>query len=97
MVTYDGTHLKMYVNGNLHKTFDQTGTPHSSLNKVYVGMFLKGVIAETMFWQRCLVDQEVLELYFFPLLRCVKKGGSGSGFPITPGQVYFTIIEVPFA
>jgi hypothetical protein len=97
MVTYDGTHLKMYVNGKLHKTFDQTGTPHSSLNKMYVGMFLKGVIAEAMFWQRCLVAQEVLELYFFPLLRCVKKGGSGSGFPITPGQVYFTIIEVPFA
>jgi hypothetical protein len=97
MVTYDGAHLKMYVNGNLNKHFDQTGTPHSSLNKVYVGMFLKGVVAEVMFWQRCLVDQEVLELYFFPLLRCVKKGGSGSGFPITPGQVYFTIIEVPFA
>jgi hypothetical protein len=97
MVAYDGVHLKMYVNGKLHKTFDQTGTPHSSLNKVYVGMFLKGVIAEVMFWQRCLVDQEVLELYFFPLLRCVKKGGSGGGFPAVPGQVYFTIIEVPFA
>jgi hypothetical protein len=77
MVTYDGVHLKMYVNGVLHKTFSQTGAPHSSANTVYIGMFLKGVVAESMFWQRCLVDQEVLELYFFPLNRVVKKGGAG--------------------
>jgi hypothetical protein len=98
MVTYDGVYLRMYVNGVLHKTFSQTGAPHSSANKVYIGMFLKGVIAEGMFWQRCLVDQEVLELYFFPLNRVVKKGGVGGPvFPTLPGQVYFTIVEFPFA
>ena len=26
-----------------------------------------------MLWQRALVDQEVLELYFFPLLRSMSK------------------------
>lgn len=80
MVTHDGIKLKMYVNGVVHKTFNQMGAPHTSTNKVYIGMFLKGVIAESMFWQRCLVAQEVLELYFFPLLRCVKKGGGATGW-----------------
>jgi hypothetical protein len=94
MVTYDGVHLKMYVNGNLHKTFSQSGAPHSSANTVYIGMFLKGVIAESMFWQRCLVDQEVLELYFFPLNRVVKKGGAGGtgGLVVGPIGVGFPIL-----
>ncbi len=71
-------HVKMYVNGYLHKQWSQTGNPDSSANTVYLGVFLKGVLAEVMLWSRALVDQEVLELYFFPLFRVV-GGGSGSG------------------
>jgi hypothetical protein len=73
MVTYDLAHVKMYVNGYLHKTWSQTGTPDSSANTVYLGVFLEGVLAEVMLWSRALVDQEVLELYFFPLLRSMNK------------------------
>ena len=78
MVTYDGALVKMYVNGYLHKQWSQAGNPDSSANTVYLGVFLKGVLAEVMLWSRALVDQEVLELYFFPLFRVV-GGGSGSG------------------
>ena len=80
-VTYDGATVKMYVNGYLHKQWSQTGNPDSSANTVYLGVFLKGVLAEVMLWSRVLVDQEVLELYFFPLFRVVGNGGSGSTPP----------------
>jgi len=92
VATYDGTHLKLYVNGNLHKEFDQTTNIYDSANKVYLGMFLKGVLSEVMLWNRCLVDQEVLELYFFPLLRVVSKGGHGES--PTEDVVKFKIISV---
>ena len=50
MVTYDGAHVRMYVNGYLHKEWSQTGNPDSSANTVYLGVFLKGVLAEVMLW-----------------------------------------------
>ena len=56
------------------KQWSQTGEP-ASANTVYLGSLLKGVLAEVMLWSRALVDQEVLELYFFPLFRVVSKGG----------------------
>jgi hypothetical protein len=93
MCTYDGTTVKMYVNGYLHKQWSQTGNPDSSTNTVYLGVFLKGVLAEVMLWNRCLVDQEVLELYFFPLLRVVSKGGGSITSP-TNDVVKFKIISV---
>ncbi len=82
MATYDknlgdGKNLKFYLNGNLIKSFSQTGDIHSSTNKVYLGMFLKGIVFEPMLWTRALVGQEVTELYFFPLFRVVKSGGGG--------------------
>jgi hypothetical protein len=80
MVTYDLAHVHMYVNGYLHKTWSQTGNPDSSANTVYLGVFLKGVLAEVMLWSRALVDQEVLELYFFPLFRVVGGGGAGADY-----------------
>jgi hypothetical protein len=92
MCTYDGTTVKMYVNGYLHKQWSQTGNPDSSTNTVYFGVFLKGVLAEVMLWNRCLVDQEVLELYFFPLLRVVSKGDHGES--PTNDVVKFKIISV---
>ena len=79
---YDGVHVKMYVNGNLHKQWSQTGNPDASNSTVYLGMFLQGILAEVMLWQRALVDQEVVELYFFPLLRSVNK--------IKPDAFYLT-------
>ena len=85
MITYDQSKVRMYYNGWLHKEWSLTGAPSSSANTVYLGVFLKGVLAEVMLWSRALVDQEVLELYFFPLLRVVGASGSG-GEPEPPAQ-----------
>ena len=30
VISYDGANVKMYMNGHLHKSFAQTGAPHSS-------------------------------------------------------------------
>ena len=73
VVSYDGATVKMFMNGHLHKTFNQTGAPHASSNKVYLGVGFEGVLAHCMLWSRRLVDQEVLELYFFPLNRVVQS------------------------
>ena len=94
MVTYDLAHVRMYVNGYLHKEWTQTGNPDSSANTVYLGVFLKGILAEVMLWSRALVDQEVLELYFFPLFRVVGNGGSGTVESPTTDAVKFKIISV---
>ena len=81
MVTYDQQYVKMYYNGWLHKKWTQTGAPDSSNSTVYLGVFLKGVLSEVMLWSRALVDQEVLELYFFPLFRIMKKGSVDNSAP----------------
>jgi hypothetical protein len=97
MCTYDGATVKMYINGYLHKQWSQTGNPSTSPNTVYLGVFLKGVLAEVMLWQRALVDQEVLELYFFPLFRVVSGGSSGSGGGVgghTNDVVTFKVLSV---
>ena len=93
MITYDQTKVRMYYNGWLHKEWSLTGAPSSSANTVYLGVFLKGVLAEVMLWSRALVDQEVLELYFFPLFRVV--GGAG-GIVESPTNdvVTFKVISV---
>jgi hypothetical protein len=80
MITYDGSsQLKMYINGVVHKTFTLASLLlQGSTNKIYLGMFLKGNAAEMMFWTRCLTDQEVLELYFFPLNRVVQSRSGGT-------------------
>jgi hypothetical protein len=93
MVTYDRQKVRMYYNGYLHKEWSQTGAPASATGTVYLGSQLKGVLAEVMLWSRALVDQEVLELYFFPLLRVVSKGGGHSESP-TNDVVKFKIISV---
>ena len=77
MITYDQSKVRTYYNGWLHKEWSLTGAPSSTANTVYLGVFLKGVLAEVMFWSRTLVDQEVLELYYFPLFRVV-SGASGA-------------------
>jgi hypothetical protein len=77
MVTYDRQKVRMYYNGWLHKEWSETGAPASATGNVYLGSALKGVLAEVMLWSRALVDQEVLELYFFPLFRVVGGGATG--------------------
>ena len=72
VVSYDGSNVRMYMNGHLHKSFSQTGAPFASSNKVYLGATFQGILAHCMLWSRQLVDQEVLELYFFPLNRIVQ-------------------------
>jgi hypothetical protein len=83
----------MYYNGWLHKEWSLTGAPSSSANTVYLGVFLKGVLAEVMLWSRALIDQEVLELYFFPLFRVV---GSAGGIVESPTNdvVKFKVISM---
>jgi hypothetical protein len=71
MVTYDGHFIKFYLNAQLLSTVDVEHLLASSTNNVYLGMFLQGNLAEMMLWTRCLLDQEVTELYFFPLNRVV--------------------------
>jgi len=93
MITYDQAKVRMYYNGWLHKEWTLTGATSSSANTVYLGVFLKGVLAEVMLWSRALVDQEVLELYFFPLLRVV-SGGGGHGESPTVDVVKFKVISV---
>jgi hypothetical protein len=88
VATYDGAHLRLYINGYLHKEFDQTGNIFDSSYEVYLGVFLKGVLSEVMLWSRCLADQEVLELYFFPLLRLVKKGSVDNSPAVLPPFSY---------
>jgi hypothetical protein len=78
MVTYDGNILTMYINGIAHKTWTLNIGIHASTNKVYLGMFLWGNLNEMMFWTRCLTNQEVTELYFFPLNRVVQTSSGGS-------------------
>ena len=99
MVTYDktlndGKNLKFYLNGNLIKSFSQTGDVHASANKVYLGMFLKGIYFEPMLWTRALVGQEVTELYFFPLFRVVSGGGKGQVTSPTDDTVTFKIVSM---
>jgi hypothetical protein len=101
MVTYDktlndGKNLKFYLTGNLIKSFSQTGDIHASANKVYLGMFLKGIYFEPMLWTRALVGQEVTELYFFPLFRVV-GGGKGQLTSPTDDTVTFKIVSMGWA
>ena len=72
IVTFDGLTVKMYINAQLHKSWSHPCPLNASTNKVYLGMFLQGAFAEMMLWRRALVDQEVTELYFFPLNRVVQ-------------------------
>ena len=71
MVTYDGTTLKCYLNTKIVASWTLGWNIDASSNKVYLGMFSLGILAEWMLWNRALVDQEVTELYFFPLNRVV--------------------------
>jgi hypothetical protein len=71
MMTYDGSLLKMYLNAQLHKTWTLNLTLAPTAFHVFLGTALQGVLGEMMFWTRHLADQEVTELYFFPLNRVV--------------------------
>ena len=71
MATYDGTTIRIYRNTKVVLEQNISMSIHSSTNKVYVGMGFQGALGEVMLWQRCLYDQEVVELYFFPLVRTV--------------------------
>jgi hypothetical protein len=78
IVTFDGQTVKMYINAQLHKSWSHPYPLNASTNKVYLGMFLQGAFAEMMLWTRPVVDQEVTELYFFPLNRVVQTATGGT-------------------
>ena len=71
MATYDGTTIRIYRNTKVVLEQNIGMSIPSSANKVYIGMGFQGALGEVMLWQRCLYDQEVVELYFFPLVRTV--------------------------
>jgi hypothetical protein len=71
IATYDGTTIRIYRNTKVALEQNISMSIHSSVNKVYIGMGFQGALGEVMLWQRCLYDQEVVELYFFPLVRTV--------------------------
>ena len=96
VISYDGVNsddskkgVYMYMNGHLHKFFPQTGNPHVSSNKIYLGVGYHGPLTHCMFWTRRLVDQEVLELYFFPLNRVVQSRGGGDELEVAELKRYF--------
>ncbi len=71
MATYDGSTMRIYRNTKVVLEQNISMAIHSSTNKVYIGVGFQGALGEVMLWQRCLYDQEVVELYFFPLVRTV--------------------------
>jgi len=71
LATYDGATIRIYRNTKVVLEQNISMSIHSSTNKVYIGFSFQGALAEVMLWQRCLYDQEVVELYFFPLVRTV--------------------------
>jgi hypothetical protein len=76
--SYDGATLTLYLQGVLAKTSGSvTGNLDASASNVYIGHVSKAAVAEAMLWCRSVIAQEAHELYFFPLLRIIKKGTSG--------------------
>ena len=71
MATYDGATIRIYRNTKVVLEQSISMSIHASINKVYIGVAFQGALGEMMLWQRCLYDQEVVELYFFPLVRTV--------------------------
>ena len=69
-VTYDAEKVRMYQDGVLIKTHDQTGAFEQSAAHVFIGAWnavygrFKGVIDEPRIYSRALTAREILELYY---------------------------------
>ena len=67
--TWDGTLIKIYVNGVLEKTGTRTGTMPSSAILVKIGSsssnarWFNGIIDEVNLWDRALTQAEVTQIY----------------------------------
>jgi len=67
--TYDGSNMKIYMNGSLKNTRAQTGTLSAANGTMRIGAYedgrycLKGNVAQTQIYNRALSSQEVLQNY----------------------------------
>jgi hypothetical protein len=67
--TWDGSLIKLYINGVLEKTGTRTGTIPSSTIPVKIGSsssnarWFNGIIDEVNLWDRALTQEEVTEVY----------------------------------
>jgi hypothetical protein len=68
--TYDGTNMRIYINGTLDNTKSRTGTIPVGSNTVYIGynpvgeaLVYNGRISQTSIYNRALSAQEILQNY----------------------------------
>lgn len=67
--TYNGSQMKVFVNGALKTTFNQTGTIVTNSQNLFIGNTraldrpYDGLMDEAVVWRRALTDAEVLEVY----------------------------------
>lgn len=90
--TYNGSEVKLYLNGQNDSVFVVSGTIETNNNPVRIGNFrgqsrdfLNGLIDEVRIYNRALSDAEILELY--------KEGGSTTPTP-TPSAPP-TLLPIP--
>lgn len=84
-----GTTYKMYLNGALDATFNNSAVAPSSLCSIYIGTISGGFIPETFMgslddygiWNRDLSPAEVLQLYQNGCNTCVMPGGMIAWYP----------------
>lgn len=86
---YDGSFLRIYINGTERAKQSQTGALEPAPGvELYLGAKsptdggLNGALTECMIWNRYLNRSEVVTLYFFPLTRLMSLGTAGGSMPI---------------
>ncbi len=86
MVVYDGSTLKMYHAQLKAPTVlaeaSVSGNVDACASDVLFAETADIVISEFMLWTRALGAQEVQELYFFPLIRLVRKGAAATAWTL---------------
>jgi hypothetical protein len=71
VLTYDGSYIKLYINGVLDKQVAQSGTIKTTTNPFLIGSTytttgakFNGIIDEVMIFNRALSDDEIKQLYY---------------------------------
>jgi hypothetical protein len=84
IVTFNGTQLKLYINGNLVDTINQSGALQTGNDPLRFGrrggggiydQWFNGIIDDIGIWNRALTQQEITRLY---------DGGCGKNLAISP-------------
>ena len=67
--SYDGSMMKLYLNGELKKSRAASGMIQTSTTPVNIGRYvdgngyLNGIMDEVAIWNRSLSDTEILDIY----------------------------------